>query len=47
MTSTCNILNAFGNKEFYCKALSGNEYNTAGETGRGGGGGSGSTDGCV
>ena len=32
MTSSCNILNSFGNKGIYCKAMSGNEYNTAGET---------------
>ena len=39
MKSTCNILNSFGNKGIYCQAMSGNEYNTAGEPGRGGGGG--------
>ena len=47
MTSTCNILNSFGNKGIYCQAMSGNEYNTAEETGpERGGGGLGSTDGC-
>ena len=39
MTSTCNILNSFGNKGIYCQAMSGNEYNTAEETGPGRGGG--------
>ena len=49
MTSSCNILNSFGNKGIYCQAMSGNEYNTAGETepgAEGGGRGSRSTDGC-
>ena len=45
MTSTCNILNSFGNKGIYYQAMSGNEYNTAEETGPGGGD-SGLTDGC-
>ena len=35
MTSTCKILNSFGNKGIYCQAMSGNEYNTAEETGPG------------
>ena len=39
MTSSCNILNSFGNKGIYCQAMSGNEYNTAEETEPGGGGG--------
>ena len=40
MTSSCNILNYFGNKGIYYQAMSGNKNNTAGETepGRGGGG---------
>ena len=33
ITSTCNIFNSFGNKEIYCQAMSGIEYNKAGETG--------------
>ena len=35
MKSTCKILNSFGNKGIYCQAMSGNEYNTAEETGSG------------
>ena len=35
MTSTCNSLNSFDNKGIYCKAMSGNAYNTAEETGPG------------
>ena len=38
ITSTCYSFNSFGNKGFYCKAMSGNEYNTAGDTGMRGGG---------
>ena len=44
MTFTCNILNSFDNKGIYYQAMSGNEYNTAEETGPGRGGGGGVLD---
>ena len=44
MTSICNILNSFGNKEIYCHAMSGNKYKTAEKTGPRWGGGWGCQD---